>query len=199
VVNGDLDALEVLRMIPVTLEHRGGYDRDLFAVWSGLDRDGCNTREVVLSSESRTPAQIDGGCTVIAGDWYSTYDDLAITDPADIDIDHLVALKEAWDSGAWEWTVDQRIAYGNDTTDSRTLAAVSASSNRAKGDADPSNWLPTANTVCSYIGDWIAVKARWQLTMDQSEWGRLRNLLQGPCTGTNIAEWSPPPQPAVGP
>ena len=115
-----------------------------------------------------------------------------ITSPADIDIDHVVSLKEAWDSGAWAWPPERRIAYGNDLTDTRTLAAVSTGSNEKKGDRDPSNWLPDQDR-CAYIANWLAVKARWDLSMDESEWGRLRNLLQGPCAGTTITPWQPAP------
>lgn len=187
---GALDALAILATIPVESEHRGGYNRDLFAVWSDLDGDGCDTRAEVLITESLTPAQVDpSGCGVIAGDWFSAYDGLTFANPGELDIDHVVALKEAWDSGAWQWSVDRRVAYGNDTTDPRTLIAVSATSNRTKGDKDPSNWLPQEPDVCRFIGDWVAIKARWSLTMDESEHGRIRNLLNGPCAGTTIVPW----------
>ena len=68
--DGTMNALDVLAAIPVELEHRGGYDRDLFAVWSDLDGDGCDTREEVLIEESLSQAQVDpSGCAVVAGDW----------------------------------------------------------------------------------------------------------------------------------
>lgn len=188
-----LDALTVLQSIPIELEHHEDYSRDLFAIWSDLDGDGCDTRQEVLTEESAGLVQTDPvGCYVLAGDWSSSYDGATLTDPADVDIDHVVALKEAWDSGAWEWTAERRIAYGNDLTDPRTLAAVSTQSNEQKGDGDPSNWLPTEN-VCTFIADWIAVKARWAMTMDESEWFRLRNLLTGQCLGTTIKPWQPIP------
>lgn len=187
-----LEPTAVLQGIPIELEHRGGYSRDLFAVWSDLDTDGCDTRDEVLIEESLSPAQVDPfGCKVVAGDWASSYDNVATTDPSDFDIDHVVPLKEAWDSGAWAWTPERRVAFANDLTDPRTLIAVSASSNRSKGDADPSNWLPTDSDVCRYVGDWLAIKARWGLSMDESEWGRIKNLLRDRCTTTTIAPWQP--------
>ncbi len=113
-----------------------------------------------------------------------------VTDPSELDVDHLVSLKEAWDSGAWAWTPDRRIAYANDLTDGRTLVAVSAASNRSKGDRDPSNWIPeSAGAVCPFIADWIAVKARWSMTMDQSEHGRLGNLIDDRCPRLTIEPW----------
>jgi hypothetical protein len=114
----------------------------------------------------------------------SAYDGLTVVDAAELDIDHVVALKEAWDSGAWQWTAERRIAYANDQTDPRTLVAVSAESNRAKGDRDPSNWLPATEDTCRYVADWVAIKTTWGLSMDQSESGRIKNLLEGPCIGT---------------
>lgn len=187
-----LDPRAVLEGIPVELEHRGGYSRDLFASWSDIDGDGCDTRDEVLIEESLSPAQVDlFGCKVIAGDWTSSYDDVVTTDPSDFDIDHVVPLKEAWDSGAWAWSPERRTAFANDLTDPRTLVAVSARSNRSKGDADPSNWLPGDSDVCRYIGDWLAIKARWGLSMDESEWGRIKNLLRDRCTSTTIAPWQP--------
>jgi len=189
-----LSTLDVLMYIPVQLEHRGVYDRELFAAGFDLDGDGCDTRAEVLIEESLSLAQVDpSGCGVVAGDWYSPYDALTFTSPGDVEVDHVVALKEAWDSGAWAWTPDQRIAFANDVSDPRTLVAVSAVSNGAKGDADPSNWLPADADVCRFVNDWIAIKARWAMSMDESEWGRLKNLLDGQCVGAVVGTWDAPP------
>jgi hypothetical protein len=101
-----------------------------------------------------------------------------------------VPLKEAWDSGAHAWTSLQRERFANDLSDGRALIAVTNSVNRSKGDRDPSQWLPPRTAyVCTYISDWIAVKYQWNLSMDSSEWGRLKNLLNGQCVGTTIAPW----------
>lgn len=189
-----LDARDVLATVPIELEHRGGYDRDLFAVWIDADGDGCTTREEVLADEHLDPELDTAGCVPVPGRWVSTYDGMEVTDPSALDVDHVVSLKEAWDSGAWTWTPDRRIAYGNDLTDGRTLIAVTSASNRGKGDRDPSNWIPDRDdAVCGFVGDWIAVKARWSMTMDPSEHGRLRNLLDDRCAGLTIAPWAPAP------
>lgn len=187
-------ARAVLDSIPVEREHRGGYDRDLFPTWLVDDATGCTVRDRVLIDESLTPAKVDDQrCTVVAGTWYSSYDGVTLTDPADVQIDHLVPLKEAWDSGAWAWTPERRIAYANDLSDPRTLVAVSAASNQAKGAKDPSNWVPGEAGRCAYLADWIAVKARWGLSMDPSEWGRIKNLLDGSCSGIVVDPWLPSP------
>jgi hypothetical protein len=187
---GTLDALGVLAGIPVELEHHDGYDRDLFAVWIDADRDGCDTRDEVLAAENLN--RVGGGCSATDGVWFSAFDNASAYDASTLDVDHVVSLKETFDSGAWAWNTDRRIAYGNDLTDGRTLVAVSAASNRAKGDRDPSNWIPDAG-LCDYLGDWIAIKARWGLSMDESEHGRLGNLVHHDCPGLTIDAWPPTP------
>ena len=196
-------ALSVLERIQQANEVGNGYSRDLFRHWSDADGDQCNTREEVLIAESLSPAQVDAfGCKVVAGDWLSLFDGLSHTDPSDLDIDHLVPLKEAWDSGAHAWSSSLRERFANDLTDGRSLIAVTSGVNRSKGDRDPSQWLPPRSAyICTYVSDWISVKYQWGLRMDSSEWGRLKNLLNGQCAGTTIAPWAtvftvPPPSQA---
>jgi hypothetical protein len=190
-----LSVLATLQSIRVENENSRGYRRTLFKHWEDVDGDGCNAREQVLKRDAIGLPQVDPfRCFVVEADWVSPYDGKATSDRTQVDIDHVVALKEAWDSGAWRWTEAQRIAYANDTSDSRTLLAVSSSSNRSKGEKDPSNWLPPASGyVCTYVANWISVKARWNLSMDQSEWGRLNNLLSGQCAGSTMRGWNPTP------
>lgn len=182
-------ALALLQTIRVENEHQVGYDRALFEHWRDVDGDGCDSRDQVLKRDSISLPQVDPvNCNVVAGDWVSPYDGARWSNPSDIDIDHVVALKEAWDSGAWAWIAAQRKAYANDTSDSRTLLAVTDSVNQSKSDKDPSNWLPPLQSyTCTYLGNWIAVKVRWGLSMDSSEYGRIKNLLQSTCVSLNIA------------
>lgn len=185
------EALAVLAGITQERERPQGYKRDFFRHWTDDNKNGCNTREEVLIAESTSPAQVDPyGCKVIEGDWFSTYDGLTHTDPSNLDIDHMVALKEAWDSGAWRWSSSQRQKFANDLSDPRSLIAVTSGVNRSKGDKDPSNWLPPRReAICTYVTDWVAVKARWKLSMDSSEWGRIKNILTNNCAGATIAPW----------
>ena len=182
-------ALALLQTIRVENEYQVGYDRALFDHWRDIDGDGCDSRDQVLKRDSISLPQVDPvNCNVVAGDWVSPYDGARWSNPSDIDIDHVVALKEAWDSGAWAWSAAQRKAFANDTSDSRTLLAVTDSVNQSKSDKDPSNWLPPLQSyTCTYLGNWIAVKVRWNLSMDSSEFGRIKNLLQSTCISLNIA------------
>lgn len=143
------------------------YDRDYFgAGWE--TENGCSTRQWVLIKEARRGS--DSGCRVRHGFWISSYDGRRTRDPSNFDIDHLVPLGEAWVSGASRWSAGTRQRYANDLGYSGTLRAVSATSNRSKGDADPASWMPPrAIHRCKYIGTWIAVKYRWHLTIDPAE------------------------------
>ncbi|MFR9780802.1 HNH endonuclease family protein [Micromonospora sp. MS34] len=156
--------------LPVATEVRTGYDRSLFPLWIDADGDGCNTRYEVLIAEATTKPTIGSGCSLSGGRWYSYYDNAYWTITSDLDIDHMVPLAEAWDSGARNWTTSRRQSYANDLGDSRPLVAVTDNVNQAKGDQDPATWMPPYSSArCRYINEWIATKIRWRLTVDTAE------------------------------
>jgi hypothetical protein len=153
----------------VEAEHVGGYKRNLFANWYDADRDGCDTRQEVLIAESIIPARIGAKCKV-TGQWFSIYDGVTTTNSSSFDIDHMVPLKEAWDSGAWNWNTDQRKKFANDLDESFFLIAVTASSNRSKGERDPAEWMPTSVSYrCEYARIWVKIKRAWDLSVDPTE------------------------------
>lgn len=151
--------------LPVAAENRAGYDRDLFRHWIDANSDCQNTRDEVLDGESRVNV---AGCDIRSGKWVSYYERRTFTDSSDLDIDHVVALAEAWDSGASRWNAGTRTRYANDLADARTLVAVSASVNRSKSDQDPAEWLPRYGR-CTYVKHWVAVKIRWSLKVNTAE------------------------------
>ncbi len=159
--------------LPVETEVHTGYTRDKFHLWIDADGDGCNTRNEVLIAEATTKPTIGASCTLTGGRWHSYYDNADWTLASDLDIDHLVPLAEAWDSGARTWTAAQREAYANDLGDARDLVAVTDNVNQAKGDRDPAEWMPPATgATCRYVAEWTAVKIRWRLTVDSAERAR---------------------------
>jgi hypothetical protein len=92
------------------------------------------------------------------------------TDPSELEIDHVVALAEAWDSGAYVWSPQRREAFANDLGVAWALAAVTSESNQAKSDRDPADWMPSLPEAgCTFITDWVAVKVRWSLAVDRAE------------------------------
>nr|WP_237308072.1 HNH endonuclease family protein [Streptomyces sp. SAT1] len=181
-----LPVRDALAQLPVREEDRTGYQRSKFKHWVDADRDGCNTRAEVLKAEAVTAPEQGPKCRLTGGVWYSPYDDRYIEGPSGLDIDHLVPLAEAWDSGASAWTAAEREAYANDLGDPRDLIAVSAASNRSKADQDPSTWLPPAvGYRCTYVTDWIADKTRWSLDVDTAEQAALAQVLED-CPDTPI-------------
>jgi subtilisin-like proprotein convertase family protein len=172
--------------LTVATEVRTGYDRDLFNHWIDADGDGCNTRYEVLIAEAVTAPTVGSSCTLTGGRWYSYYDGLYWTLPADLDIDHFVPLAEAWDSGARNWTAAQRESFANDLGDARSLAAVTDNENQTKSDQDPAEWMPPLTGVyCRYVEEWAAVKTRWGLTVDTAEKSALTSYAAS-CTNVTV-------------
>lgn len=177
---GQLSLPEFLARLAVAGEDRTGYDRLLFPHWIDADGDGCDTRREVLIDEAVDPPTVSARCSLSGGRWLSLYDGIETTDPSTFDIDHVVALAEAWDSGASAWSVDRRTRFANDLDVDWSLIAVSASSNRSKSDQDPADWLPPlASARCQYLAMWLAVKVRWSLTIDAGESAALDQDIAG--------------------
>lgn len=156
--------------LPVAEENGAGYQRARFRAWDDADGDCQNTRAEVLVKETRKA--VVGRCTIKSGLWVSDYDGLKSKLASRFEVDHMVPLAEAWASGARAWDAGRREAYANDLADSRTLIAVSKTSNRAKSDQDPAEWLPLYYR-CRYIRNWVAIKLRWGLSVDPAEQGAI--------------------------
>jgi hypothetical protein len=150
---------------------QAGYSSPLFPHWKDADHNGCDTRCEVLARQKRydLPGLPSGG-------WLSVYDGYSTDNPSELDVDHVVPLSEAWVSGADRWDAATREAFANDL-DSRELLAVTASTNRSKGDQDPANWQPSSRGEwCDYVTAWVTVKQKWGLTADQAEVNALMNM-----------------------
>jgi hypothetical protein len=157
---------------------RTGYSRDAFRHWVDADGDGCDTREEVLLEESLIPASQGSGCVIETGEWFSPYDATTFVAPGGLDIDHMVPLGEAWDSGAAGWDAVRRQDYANDFDHSEALIAVSASSNRSKSDRDPGEWKPENRDYwCQYAFSWMTVKTAWALSADAAEVQALQEMI----------------------
>ncbi|MFE9018529.1 HNH endonuclease family protein [Streptomyces sp. NPDC007808] len=164
-----------LAQLTVAAEDRTGYDRDLFPHW--ITQSGaCNTRETVLKRDG-SGVVTDSSCAATSGSWYSPYDGATWTAASDVDIDHLVPLAEAWDSGADGWTTSRRQSFANDLTRPQ-LIAVTDNVNQAKGDQDPAQWMPSRTAYrCTYVRAWVQVKYYYGLSVDSAEKSALTNHL----------------------
>lgn len=179
--------------LTVAPEGRTGYDRlKEFGGWVDADKDGCNTRKEVLIDEAVAAPAIGAKCVLSGGSWFSWYDDVTVNDASALDIDHLVPLAEAWDSGASKWTKARRVAYANYLADPRHLFAVTGRSNRSKADQDPATWMPPSSAAtCRYTADWLSVKLTWNLSIDSAEHEALARLADG-CADQDIV-YAPAP------
>lgn len=129
-----------------------------------LKRDGTN---VTTNSD----------CYPTSGSWYSHFDGITRYSASDISIDHIVALAEAWRSGAASWTTDRRRAFANDLNGPQ-LIAVTIEVNSSKGDRDPSAWKPPrTGAYCAYSKFWIHTKYRWGLHLQSAEKSALQSML----------------------
>ncbi|MFC4035133.1 HNH endonuclease family protein [Streptomyces polygonati] len=151
-----------------------GYSRAKLPHWI-TQHGACDTREVVLQRDGQDVKQ-DDQCRAISGTWTSPYDSKEITSASMIDIDHVVPLAAGWRAGADEWTTDQRRAFANDLTRPQ-LIAVSASSNRQKGDQPPDQWRPQRSYWCTYSRAWIDVKDFYNLNVTGAEMDALAEML----------------------
>lgn len=149
------------------------FNRAEWGRWLPVERSpaGCtwDTRHLVLRRDAAVAIAKEGrsgACLVVELTYVEPYTGETLRVPSRlVDIDHLVPLGEAHRSGGWAWPADRRMAYYNDLSG---LVAASPRSNRSKSDRDPAEWMPTVDR-CGYARAWIAIKARWQLSMDAAE------------------------------
>ena len=166
----------------LTLKGKGpktGYSRARFGpAWADVDGNGCNTRDDILARDLQE-RQMSGRCRVLAGvlapDPYTGVLLRFVRGRSLVDIDHVVALGQAWQSGAAQWDDRKRLVFANDPLN---LLAVSASANRQKGDREASAWLPSNKGFrCAFIARQIAVKSEYGLSVTTAEKIAMGNVL----------------------
>jgi hypothetical protein len=169
-----LHDLEVKGRAPKT-----GYDRDLFRWRDDMDRNGCDTRNDVLRRDLTGLTLKTGGCVVLGGTLTSDYTgdtfDFIRGDGNNIDIDHVVALSNAWQTGAQALSEGELVELANDPIN---LLAVESSVNRSKGDGDAATWLPPRKGYrCEYVARQIRVKHDYDLWVTPPEFDAMERLL----------------------
>ncbi|KQR16364.1 hypothetical protein ASF78_02935 [Cellulomonas sp. Leaf334] len=155
------------------------YDRATWNHWTDADGDCQDTRAEVLIAESTGPVVLTAdGCSVVSGTWVDPFSGLTWHQASDLDIDHLVPLKNAHDSGAWSWGATTKETYANDLTNPDALVAVEDGLNQSKGSRGPDEWKPPAEDAwCGYATAWATVKQDSALTVTQSELDALETML----------------------
>ena len=167
------NATTALNTLKVSDEVRTGYKRTLFKHWITISRagqKGCDSRKSVIIDEAIIKPKVESGCKLVGGEWLSIYDNVKVNDAGNLDVDHMVPLAEAWDSGASSWDALKKQQYANDMVDPRHLISVTGGSNRSKSDQDPAEWMPTNKLyACEYLVNWVSIKVRWNLSVDKTE------------------------------
>jgi hypothetical protein len=170
---GSAAAEEYKGVVIAPESHSDTYKRSDYKHWSDFDSDRMQTRDEVLEEESLIAVEVvrkGRRIAVSVGLWADPYTGTVTTSPRALDVDHMVPLKEAHESGAWAWNAAKREQYANDMSNPNHLIAVDPRANRSKSDNDPADWMPPNRAYwCQYLASWLEVKRRWQLTMDQRE------------------------------
>jgi hypothetical protein len=151
-----------------------GYAREQFgSAWADVDRNGCDTRNDILNRDLSAKVWRPGtrGCVVVAGVLRDPYTGrrlvYAKADAAEVQIDHVVSLSDAWQKGAAQWDATRRRAFANDPLN---LLAVDGPTNERKGDGDAATWLPPQKSYrCQFVARQVAVKAKWHLSVTRAE------------------------------
>ena len=178
-------ASEVLNQLPVKgRAPKTGYSREAFGqAWSDVDRNGCDTRNDILKRDLRSVTFKPGTreCVVLSGTLNDPYSGTTIsflrgeTTSALVQIDHVVALSNAWQTGAFQLSLKERTALANDPLN---LLAVKGSLNSQKGDGDAATWLPPNKSFrCEYVARQIAVKKKYRLWLTAPEKSEMARIL----------------------
>ena len=193
------EALRILNTLPVKgRAPKTGYSRAQFGdAWSDIDHNGCDTRNDILNRDLTAKQHKNSrGCVVISGILNDPYTGKVINfmrgkDTSEqVQIDHVVALSDAWQSGAQEISAQERLQLANDP---ENLLAVDGPANQQKSDSDAATWLPAnASFRCSYVARQIRVKAKYHLWVKPAEKEAMINVLT-PCAGA-AAKPAPVPQ-----
>lgn len=152
------------------------YDRDDFQERLDLDGDCIDTRHEVLMEEAHGPVVMtEDGCAVVAGEWHDPFTGQTFTNPRDLQVDHVVALADAWYAGAWRWSADWRAAFANDPAN---LNAIAGGENQRKSAWGPANYAP-ANEAhrCAYLEQYARVKVQWGLAVTADDFAALEEGL----------------------
>lgn len=205
-------ALGLLATLPIRgRAPKTGYDRDLFGpAWTDVNRNGCDTRNDILKRDltkvtysNNVPCKIQSG--LLADPYTGTSINFVrgATTSSDVQIDHVVALSDAWQKGAQQLTLAQRTAFSNDPLN---LQATHGPTNQQKGDGDAATWLPPNKGFrCEYVARQISVKATYKLWVTQAEHEAMARILGecpnqlAPTSKRQAKAPAPAPKPAPAP
>lgn len=168
------------------------YNRGDWFHWANHERSCWNVREEVLyrdaikddtltlldSNRVRTFDK-DKACFITGGTWIDPFTGETFTNPSDLDIDHVMALRYANSGGGHLWDNQKKREFANDLTYDKHLLAVSASANRSKSDKGPAQWMPTNKEYhCEYVTIWATIANNWQLNLSRPDKTKIIDTLK---------------------
>ncbi|MDB5165906.1 MAG: uncharacterized protein JWM00_796 [Candidatus Saccharibacteria bacterium] len=177
---GDSSAVAALASLPVKGKApKSGYSRSQFGDgWATAT--GCDTRNIILHRDLQQ-SLVGEGCKILSGTLHDPYTgrDIAFMRGEEssqlVQIDHVVALSNAWQTGAQQLASDQRTAFANDPLN---LLAVEGAANQQKSDGDAATWLPSNKAFrCQYVARQIAVKQKYTLWVVVAEKAAIERIL----------------------
>ncbi len=150
-----------------------------FGGWIKPVKGQCmNTRALVLTRDSHGPVDSNNNCSVISGDWDDPYTDMSYYKASEIQIDHVVPLKNAYMTGAHNWDNLKRCLYANFLGNKFHLLPVSGHENERKGDRSPREYIPpNKQYTCQYLRNWLEIKYVWKLSLTPLEKNRIDQLI----------------------
>ena len=157
------------------------YERKDWRHWEDHDGDCQDARQEALIAESLVDVtfETDRQCRVESGRWYGAFAGAYFEDPGDLDVDHMVPLKNAHNSGGWAWNPGMKEEYANVLEYDDHLIAVQDRANQSKGARGPDEWMPPDESYwCQYATDWAQIKERWDLNMTEPEAEAVVDMLQ---------------------
>ena len=151
------------------------YDRDEFGYPADLDDNCIDTRHEVLIEEAGSYTMTEDGCAVATGEWYDPFTDQTFTSPRDLQVDHVVALADAWYTGAWAWSAERRAEFANDE---ENLNAIDGEENQRKSAWAPAKYAPVNEAHrCAYLEQYARVKVKWGLAVTARDFAALEEGL----------------------
>jgi len=185
------EATNTLNSLTVADPQKVSYDRDEWNHWISQGSSCWDTRDQVLYEEAvkdatlvladksgKTVTEVGKACSVKSGTWNDPYSGTTITNPKELDIDHMIPLSYAAQHGGQAWDENKKEQYANDLTNPNHLKAVKAGENRSKSDKGPAEWKPT-NTAnyCTYATDWIVISKNYNLSASAADVQALKDML----------------------
>lgn len=149
----------------VIIKAASDYDRPSFGAWIDEDNDCLNTRHELLIERSMSETEYNDNCVVIKGTWLSAYTGETLSIARDLDIDHVVSVRFAWDHGAMLWSRELKVLFLNDPLN---LEIVEASVNRSKGPKGIREWTPSKDR-CAYMAHFLLVAEKYGLSVTKDQ------------------------------